>query len=162
MSVNGLTLGKLSYQQRETLKGLHAAGGSAKRLDIAKSSGIDGTKVAASLTRLEMFEFVAKGEDQHWRITAKGQVLLNEEEPIEEPITACATAHEEPSSQPTPPATPSRAEMQAEIRRLWKHKAPHFSIDDATWLCRSLASEFGDMPSVAELLGRMADYWEQK
>ncbi|MER2529946.1 MAG: hypothetical protein ABTR07_18670 [Candidatus Competibacter denitrificans] len=155
MSVNGLTLEQLSYQQRETLKGLRAIGGSAKRLDVAKASGIDGTKVAASLTRLEMFEFVAKGEDQHWRITAKGQVLLGEAEPI----TARATAHEEPSSQPTQPATSLQTEMQSEIRRLRKHKEPPFSISDAAWLCQTLASELHDMPSISDLLGQMANYW---
>jgi len=47
--------------------------------------------------------------------------------------------------------------MQGELKAYKNNK---FLSADAAWLCRALSGEMQDMPTVASLLGQMADYWE--
>lgn len=192
MSVNGLTLDQLTYQQRETIKGLRAVGGTGKRRSIYEQSTIkDIRQVSHALTRLEVFGFVEMDTDQSWSITDAGQSLFDETtqsvgetivgtdeaitsepqsleapailEPESQSCEASAIPEPEALSEPSEPEALSTQEaMQAEIQRWRERMKPNFSTHDAAWLCQSLASEFHDMPSVAMLLGQMAGYWEQR
>lgn len=162
MSVNGLTLDKLSDTQRETMIALRSMGGTGMRRDIANAAGITNMRlVTLALGRLETFGFVDQRNDRLWKCTSEGFGLFNEPS-IPEP-QACETLA---ISEPETLSKPSEAEalsaqvvMQAEIQRWRERMKPNFSMHDAAWLCRSLANEFHDMPSVSDLLGQMADYW---
>lgn len=176
MSINGLTLDQLSYQQRETIKGLRAIGGSGKRRSIYEQSPMKEIRqVSRALARLEAYGFVDMNADQSWSITDSGKLLFDEtKKSVGEMIVRAGEATtSEPQSPETPaipePETlsePSEPEalnaqvvMQAEIKRWRQRMNPRFSTNDAAWLCQVLASELNDMPSISSLLEQMADYW---
>lgn len=156
MSVNGLTLDKLSDTQRETMVALRSMGGTGMRRNIANVAGITNMRlVTLALGRLETFGFVDQRNDRLWKCTAEGLRLFNEPS-IPEPQSRETPAISEPSE---PEAPSSQAAMQAEIQRWRERMKPNFSTSDAAWLCRSLALELPDMPSISSLLGQMAEYW---
>jgi len=162
MSINGLTLDKLSDTQRETMIALRSMGGTGMRRDIANAAGIKNVRlVTLALGRLEVYGFVDQRNDRLWKCTAEGFGLFNESAIPEQ--QACETpAMVEPAALSKPSeseALSSQATMQSELQRLMKRKEPPFSAEDAAWLCRSLSAEFSDMPSVSELLGQMAKYF---
>lgn len=179
-----MTLGEMSATQRGAMLALNRLGGKAKRLEIAKQSGVDGTRIAASLTRLESFGYVEPGEDQRWRLTESGYSALegvvtiqvseislpppNPVEPEPKPKPEPATPKPEPKPEKNPVGANGRSPiaqspsprdaMAAELRAL-AVTAPPFPADDAAWLCRALHRQFADMPSVAAMLGQIADYF---
>lgn len=163
MSINGLTLDKLSDTQRETMIALRSMGMGMRR-DIANAAGITNMRlVTLALGRLETFGFVDQRNDRLWKCTAEGFGLFNEPsipetQAGEPPAMPEPEALSEPS-EPEPEALSAREEMQAELQRLMKRKELPFSAEDAAWLCRSLSAELSDMPSVSGLLGQMAEYW---
>lgn len=180
MSINGLTLDQLSYQQRETIRGLRAVGGSGKRRSIYEQSTIkDIRQVSHALVRLEAFGFVEMDPDQSWSITDAGQSLFGETTQLvgekivgTDESTTSGFQPLETLTIPEPPALPkpsgpesedlgAQTKMQSEIQRWRERMKPNFSAADAAWLCRSLSVEFSDMPSVSGLLGKMAEYWDQ-
>lgn len=152
MSINGLTLDKLSDTQRGTMIALRSMGGTGMRRNIANVAGITNIRsVTVALTRLEAYGFVDQRNDRLWKCTSEGLGLFGEA-PISEPQSCEASAIPEPEtlSEPSEPeALNAQVVMQAEIKRWRRSKAPPFSVDDAAWLCQTLASEFYDMPSVA-------------
>jgi len=164
MSVNGLTLDKLSDTQRETMIALRSMGGTGMRRDIANAAGITNMRrVTLALGRLETFGFVDQRNDRLWKCTAEGLGLFDEA-PASEPQSLETPAIPEPEtlselSEPEPEALSAQVVMQSEIQRWRQRMKPNFATHDAAWLCRSLANEFHDMPSVSDLLGQMADYW---
>lgn len=164
MSVNGLTLDKLSDTQRETMVALRSMGGTGMRRDIANAAGITNMRlVTLALGRLETFGFVDQRNDRLWKCTSQGFGLFGEA-PVSEPQSLETPENAEPEtlSEPfEPEALNAQEAMQAEIQRWRERMKPNFSTSDAAWLCKTLASEFHDMPSVAGLLGQMADYWTE-
>jgi len=160
MSVNGLTLDKLSDTQRETMTALHTMGGTGMRRDIANAAGITNIRsVTVALTRLEAYGFVDQRNDRLWKCTSEGLGLFGEA-PVSEPQSLETPENVEPETLSEPSeALSAQASMQAEIQRWRQRMKPNFSTHDAAWLCRSLANEFHDMPSVSDLLGKMAEYW---
>lgn len=162
MSVNGLTLDKLSDTQRETMIALRSMGGTGMRRDIANAAGIKNMRlVTLALGRLEVYGFVDQRNDRLWKCTAEGLGLFNEPT-IPEPQARETPAIPEPealSEHSEPEALSAREEMQSELKRLMKRKELPFSAEDAAWLCRSLSVEFSDMPSISGLLGKMAEYF---
>lgn len=143
-----MNLDQLSYIQRETLKGLYAMGGIAKRSDIARAANIDGLKVSAALTRLESFGFADKGEDQRWRLSDSGKLIL-QNEPAPNP---------EPAPKPEPQPKSMREKMAGELRAMTR---PPFDPSDAAWLCRALAEEHHGMPTISDLLRQISAYFEK-
>lgn len=162
MSVNGLTLDKLSDTQRETMIALRSMGGTGMRRDIANAAGITNMRIVTlALGRLETFGFVDQRNDRLWKCTTEGLGLFNEPS-IPEPQACETPAIPEPEalSKPSEPeALSAIEEMQSELQRLMKRKELPFSAEDAAWLCRSLSVEFSDMPSVSGLLGKIAEYF---
>jgi len=176
MSINGLTLDQLSYQQRETIKGLRAIGGSGKRRSIYEQSPMKEIRqVSHALARLEAYGFVDMNADQSWSITDSGKLLFDEtKKSVGEMIVRAGEATTSEPQSPETPAIPeqaelskpsepealsARAEMQSELQRLKNRKELPFSAEDAAWLCRSLSVELSDMPSISGLLGKMAEYF---
>lgn len=163
MSINGLTLDKLSDTQRETMIALRSMGGTGMRRDIANAAGIKNVRlVTLALGRLEVYGFVDQRNDRLWKCTAEGFGLFNEPAiPEQQARETPAMAEPEALSKPSEPeALSSQATMQTELQRLMKRKELPFAVEDAAWLCRSLSVEFSDMPSVSGLLRQMAEYWE--
>jgi len=162
MSINGLTLDKLSDTQRGTMIALRSMGGTGMRRNIANVAGITNIRsVTVALTRLEAYGFVDQRNDRLWKCTSEGLGLFGEA-PVSEPQSLERPENAEPEtlSEPSEPeALNAQAAMQSEIQRWRQRMKPNFSTHDAAWLCRSLALEFNDMPSVSDLLGQMADYW---
>lgn len=161
MNVNGLTLDKLSDTQRGTMIALRSMGGTGMRRDIANAAGITNMRlVTLALGRLETFGFVDQRNDRLWKCTSEGLGLFGEV-PVSEPQSLETPAIPEPEDLSEPSGTEAQttqAVMQSEIQRWRDRMKPNFSTHDAAWLCRTLASEFHDMPSVAGLLGQMAGY----
>jgi hypothetical protein len=162
MSVNGLTLDKLSDTQRETMAALHTMGGTGMRRDIANAAGITNIRsVTVALTRLEAYGFVDQRNDRLWKCTSEGLGLFGEA-PVSEPQSLETPENAEPEtlSEPSEPeALNAQVVMHAEIKRWRQRMNPRFSTNDAAWLCQVLASELNDMPSISSLLEQMADYW---
>ncbi len=162
MSVNGLTLDKLSDTQRETMIALRSMGGTGMRRDIANAAGITNMRlVTLALGRLETFGFVDQRNDRLWKCTTEGLGLFNEapvseSQSLETPENAEPETLSEPSG---PEALNAQVVMHAEIKRWRQRMKPNFSTHDAAWLCQVLASELNDMPSISSLLEQMADYW---
>lgn len=162
MSINGLTLDKLSDTQRETMIALRSMGGTGMRRDIANAAGIKNVRlVTLALGRLEVYGFVDQRNDRLWKCTEEGLGLFNE--PAIPETQECETpAMPEPealSKHSEPKSMSARGEMQSELQRLMKRKELPFAVEDAAWLCRSLSVEFSDMPSISGLLGKMAEYF---
>jgi len=107
MSINGLTLDQLSYQQRETIKGLRAIGGSGKRRSIYEQSPMKEIRqVSHALARLEAYGFVDMNADQSWSITDSGKLLFDEtKKSVGEMIVR---AGEATTSEPQSPETPAK------------------------------------------------------
>ena len=157
-----MNLDQLSYLQRETLKGLYALGGAAKRSEIAGAANIDGLKVPAALTRLESFGFVDKGEGQRWRLSDEGKLILQEAsiDPPESPPTTPEPKPEPAPPAPKPEAAPKQKSMRERMQDELKTKAePSFDPADAVWLCRALAAEHRDMPTIAAMLNQIAQHF---
>lgn len=162
MSVNGLTLDKLSDTQRGTMIALRSMGGTGMRRDIANAAGITNMRlVTLALGRLETFGFVDQRNDRLWKCTPEGfglfgEAPVSESQSLETPENAEPETLSEPSG---PEALNAQVVMHSEIKRWRQRMNPRFSTNDAAWLCQVLASELNDMPSVSDLLGQMADYW---
>lgn len=162
MSINGLTLDKLSDTQRGTMIALRSMGGTGMRRNIANVAGITSIRsVTRALTRLEAYGFVDQKNDRLWQCTHEGLGLFDEAHAAEpqSPETPAIPEPEALSEPSEPEALNAREEMQSELQRLMKRKELPFSAEDAAWLCRSLSVEFSDMPSVSGLLGKMAEYF---
>lgn len=174
-----MNLEEMPPGQRLSIIGLHKLGGAGKRSEIAKAGAVDGLKVAAALTRLDLLGYVESGDDQRWRLTEAGFGLLDgyitvpaaevRPNPVRAPTKAKAA---EPAPDPGPihPPQPEsgsprpaqiRDAMAAELRAM-PGSAPPFSADDAAWLCRALHRQFADMPHIAAMLGSMAAYWTRQ
>jgi hypothetical protein len=154
-----MTLDQLSYLQRETLKGLCALGGVARRSEIARAANIDGLKVPAALTRLESFGYADKGEDQRWRLSDNGKLILQTANVNLPDLTTEPEPELEPPPSPPPSPIkqkPMRERMQDELKA---RPAPTFDPADAAWLCRALAEEHRDMPTIATMLNQIAQYF---
>ena len=174
MSVSGsgrMTLGQLSYQQRQTLRGLKWIGGIGRRLEIAEAAGLDGTQVANSLTILRKDGAVAQTEGIKWALTDVGSFLLATDTAraadSDEPKSAVHPSPKLPSPVETPPApvpepASFRQALDAELRRLAQNPAPaEFSADDAAWLCAAMRDQFSGMPAISAMFGQMTAYWER-
>lgn len=147
-----MTLDQLSYQQRQTLRGLQWIGGTGKRLQIAEAADLDGTKVASALTALREAGLVEKPAGLEWALSDAGAKLLAADVP----------RRDDDAPPPTVPAPASfRQALDAELRRLAPKPAPAgFSADDAAFLCAAMRDQFADdMPAISAMFGQMAAYW---
>lgn len=166
-----MTLDQLSYQQRQTLRGLQWIGGIGRRLEIAEAAGLDGTKVANALTALRKEGAVSQAEGVKWALTDLGSFLLATDTAraadSDEPKAAAQPSPELPRQVEAPPApvpdpASFRQALDAELRRLAQNPAPaDFSADDAVFLCAAMREQFSDMPAISAMFGQMAAYWER-
>lgn len=148
-----MNIKSLTPKQRKTLEGLAKLGHPAKRLEIAKSGGIDGTQAAHALSRLEAYGFCENDDEYQWTITEAGKsILLSLEiEDREDNNKDASNSDEEPAHS-----------LEDEIKALRGkiRYAPDFSTSDAAFVCKALSEELADMPSIAMILAKMARYWD--
>lgn len=153
---NQIDLDQLSYQQRQTLRGLRWVGGIGKRREIAESADLDGTQVASALTELRKDGLVENLEGAKWGLTDIAASLLQKDSAVRE----SGEKRELPKDQ-IDDFMQTRQKLMDEFRKLAnKHiRELPFSPADAEWLCAAFADQFRDMPTISVIMKQMAEYW---